>query len=294
MGVEESTEETKYADVSAELDESQIVIFGIPFDGTSSHRTGAANAPMAIRRESYNYETFLSRYNFDIEKVQIYDMGNSKEFSDVNELINELPEYIKEIIRIGKFLITLGGEHSVTVPIVKTIHDLNPDRKLGVVYLDAHLDFRESYLDERYSHACAARRLSEIIDIDNIVEIGIRSYSKEESEIVDTSTLKIFTVDDVNKIGMQKVIGEALDYLDTQNIYLTIDMDVFDPAYAPGVGNPEYFGLTPWQVRDCIEVLGKYLIGADIVEVSPPFDNGNTAALAAQLIQIIISQVMKK
>ena len=294
MGVEEYIEESKYADALATLDESQIVIFGVPFDGTSSHRAGSANAPDAIRRESYNYETFLNRYGIDIETVKIHDMGNSKKFSSVIELMAELPDYFKDIVKMGKFLITLGGEHSVTVPVVKTIHELNSDKSIGIVYLDAHLDFRESYLDERYSHACAAKRLSEIVGMENLVEIGIRSYSHEEAEIVDSKKLKIFSADDVDNLGMKKVINETMGYLNTRYIYLTIDIDVFDPAYAPGVGNPEYFGLTPWQVRECIEYLGKNLIGADIVEVSPPFDNGNTAALAAQLIQILICQVIKK
>ncbi|MCK5561568.1 MAG: arginase family protein, partial [Thermoplasmata archaeon] len=150
-----------------------------------------------------------------------------------------------------------------------------------------------SYLDDKFSHACVTRRMAEVIGVENIVPIGVRSYSAEEAEVINENKLKFYSADRINERGMKTVISEALDYLRKTNIYLSIDMDVFDPAYAPGVGNPEFFGLTPWQIREGIELIGQYLIGVDIVEVSPPFDNGNTAALAAQLIQIIIANTSK-
>ncbi len=288
---EEGIDDTKYADALSNFEDSSVVIFGVPFDKTSSHRAGSANAPGAIRKESYNYETFLNRYDFNIESVKIHDLGDSKDYASVDELITDLPNSVTNVIEKGKFLITLGGEHSVTLPIVKTHQLLHPDDKLGVIYLDAHLDFRDSYLDNRYSHACVARRLTEIIGMENIVELGIRSYSAEESEMAAKQNLRIYTADNINEMGMIEVVRDSLKFLNTKKIYLTLDMDVFDPSYAPGVGNPEYFGLSPWQIRECIEIIGRYLVGADIVEVSPPYDNGNAAALAAQLIQIIISQI---
>ncbi len=280
-----------YADASADFDESEIVIFGIPFDGTSSHRAGSAVAPNAIRKESYNYETYLFKYNFNIEHVKIHDMGNCESIQNVTELLERLPSTIQSILLADKFLITLGGEHSVSIPVIKAHLGVNRSQKFGIIYLDAHLDFRDNYLNEKYSHACVARRLTELVGIEKIVEIGTRSYSEEEAQDLKKANIKTFNADSVNNLGMKKIIKEAIKYLAMDKIYLSIDMDVVDPAYAPGVGNPEYFGLTPWQIRECIEVVGKYLIGVDIVEVSPPFDNGNTSALAAQFIQIIISQI---
>jgi agmatinase len=290
-----TNESKKYADALAEFAEAQVVIYGVPFDGTSSHRVGSAQAPDAIRRESYNYETYLGNYGFDIEQVKIYDMGNSPIFSNVTELYEKLPKIIESVLKSDKFLITLGGEHSLTVPIVKTHLSLDDQLKddLTIIYLDAHLDFRDSYLEESNSHACVARRLSDLIGAENIIEIGIRSYCSEELADAKVFNHQFFSADQVNKLGMKQILQEAQKKIGNKKLYLTIDMDVFDPAYAPGVGNPEYFGLDPWQVRECIEFFGKDLIGADIVEVSPPYDSGNTSALAAQLIQIIISQTIK-
>jgi agmatinase len=282
-----------FADALAGLSDAEVVLLGVPFDGTSSHRSGSSKAPAEIRRESYNYESYLNKYNFNIEDVPIHDMGDYKDFQKGDDLFNNLPGHVMEIIKAKKFLITLGGEHSITVPIVKSYLNVIPKTELGIIYLDAHLDFRYNYLDNPRSHASVARRLFELVGEKKIVEIGIRSFSVEESVDAKANNIKFFTADIVNELGMKKVIDEALEYLDTTKIYLTLDMDVLDPAYAPGVGNPEYFGLTPWQIRDCFEILGPNLVGADFVEVSPPYDNGNTAGLAAQFIQILISQIMK-
>jgi agmatinase len=280
-------DESLFADAVANFDEAKIVLFGIPFDGTSSHRFGSSQAPNVIRHESYNFESFIYKYNKNLENIKLHDMGNSRSFLNVTELFSELPTQIQDTLQRRKFLITLGGEHSITIPIVKTHLDLNEKTEFGIIYLDAHLDFRDSYLNEKYSHACVARRLSELVGIENIVEIGTRSYSAEEAIEAKSKKLKFFDADTVYKRGMRQIIDESIRYLVKDKIYLTLDMDVFDPSYAPGVGNPEYFGLTPWQIRECIELLGPYLIGADLVEVSPPFDNGNTAALAAQFTQIL-------
>ncbi|WP_455392873.1 agmatinase [[Eubacterium] cellulosolvens] len=284
--------ELLFADATTNFDESEVVILGVPFDGTSSHRPGSASAPAAIRRESYNFETWLPKYGFDIETVKIHDFGDIKDCTKIQNLINRLPNKIHEIITKQKFLITLGGEHSLTVPIIKTILEGHNDQPLGVVIFDAHLDFRDSYLEEKYSHACACRRITEIVGLENVVVIGIRSYSKEEADSLRELMLRFYDADMVMERGIDPIINEALDYLGKKKIYLSIDIDVVDPAYAPGVGNPEYFGLTPEHLRRGIELLAPYLIGADIVEVSPPYDTGNTAALAAQLVQIIIAQAI--
>jgi agmatinase len=287
-------DEYLFADATTGFDESRVVIFGVPFDGTSSHRTGSAKAPAAIRHESYNFESFLKRYNFELEGAPVHDLGDTKRFSSVSEVVTELPKFIEDLIRNDKFPIALGGEHSLTFPIVKSFmyHYLN--QKFGVIFLDAHADFRDSYIDEKYSHACACRRVSELVGIGNVVSIGVRSYSSEESKAISDKGLKIFDADSVNEQGIEQIMKQTMDYLSNDKIYLSIDMDVIDPAYAPGVGNPETFGLTPAAVRYIIETLGPNLIGADIVEVSPPYDNGNTAALAAQLVQIIIAQVLQR
>lgn len=286
-----SEEDLIFADATANFDEAKIILLGVPFDGTSSHRPGSASAPQSIRKESYNYESFLYRYKFNIENVKIHDMGDCKVPNSVHDLYQGLTNVVKEPLQQKKFLITIGGEHSITVPVVKTHLELKDHQDFGIIYLDAHLDFRDSYLDEKLSHACVARRLFDLVGKERLVEIGIRSFSAEEAEAAKKNKLKFYNAEIVNEMGMKKIIEESLDYLGVDKLYLTLDIDVLDPSYAPGVGNPEYFGMTPWQIRECIEVLGEYLIGADLVEVSPFYDNGNTSALAAQLIQIVISQI---
>lgn len=287
-------DEHLYADAISNFEEAQIIIFGIPFDGTSSHRSGSAQAPKAIRKESDNFESYLPKYDFDIESVKIHDMGDSKKFSNVNKMVEEVPALIQEAIENNKFLITLGGEHSITIPIVKTLREQYKKDDFAVLILDGHLDSRESYLDEKFSHACVTRRVCELVGKENVASIGVRSFSKEEAAILLENEFRVYISDLVHEHGMEDIIKETLNYFSKKKIYLSIDMDVIDPAFAPGVGNPEYFGLSPWQLREAIELLGPHLIGVDITEVSPPFDNGNTAALAAQLIQIIIAQVVRE
>lgn len=287
-------DEYLFADATAGFEESKVVIFGVPFDGTSSHRAGSAQAPATIRHESYNFESFLNRYNIDLENAPVHDMGDTRNISSVSEVVAELPKFVEDLIRKDKFPIALGGEHSITVPIVKSLIDHYLNQNFGVIFLDAHADFRDSYLEEKNSHACVCRRVSELVGIKNVVSIGVRSYSLEEAKAISEKKFKIFDADLVNDQGIEQIMKQALDYLSNDKIYLSIDMDVIDPAYAPGVGNPESFGLTPRQIRHVIDQLGPKLIGADIVEVSPPFDNGNTAALAAQLVQIIIANKFKQ
>jgi agmatinase len=282
-----------FADAVANYDDSQVVLLGVPFDGTSSHREGSRLGPIAIRRESYNFETWLPKYGFDIETAKIYDMGNTQKFSSAQDLVTYLPGIIKEIVVEGKFLITMGGEHTLTVPIVKAHKELEDAKEFGVVIFDAHMDFRDIYQDEKYCHACVTRRLAELIGANKIVTIGTRSYSASEADAAKAENLRFYESEVVDKRSIKEIVEEALKYLDTDRIYLSLDMDVIDPAYAPGVGNPEFFGLNPWQIREGFELLAPYLFGVDIVEVAPTFDLGNTAALAAQFIHTTISQVLK-
>ena len=196
-----------FADAVANFEESEVVLLGVPFDGTSSHRSGSAQAPRAIRQESYNFETFLYKYNLNLEDVRIHDMGDTKNFSNISELVRELPSVIQDVIRLGKFLLTLGGEHSITIPVIETLSEFNKekDQEIGVVYLDAHLDFRDSYLDEKYSHASVACRLAELVGMDKIVSVGIRSYSAEEAKVLEDTKLRIYDADSINDLGIEKI-----------------------------------------------------------------------------------------
>jgi agmatinase len=273
---------TKYltfAESSSSFEDAKFVIYGVPFDATCSFRSGTRHGPNKIREASYNFETYMFELGRDITDLSICDIGNTDEFGNAETMIKGVHEFAKDIVDNGKFPVMMGGEHSITPPVVRCFENV------GVISLDAHLDFRESYLDERNSHACSTRRISDIVGIRNVVPIGVRSMSLEEKKDADKLGLKfISSFDVIEGQGIESAVKSALENIDKEHIYLTVDIDVIDPAYAPAVGTPEPFGLTPLDVKKAVDLLGERLVGFDLVEVSPPWDHGNTAALAARLI----------
>jgi len=252
-------------------EDAGIFFLGAPYDATTSFRPGTRFGPDAIREASYNFESydcFLKK-----ELPHATDLGNTGQTTSYSELSAEL----SSILRTKKgFPVIAGGEHSITPIVVKELKKRYKD--LGVVIVDAHLDFRDTYMDSRNSHACASRRVSEIVGIDRMILTGIRSFSKEE----DVKDLEYYT-----SFETHERLREICDRIrDMGEVYLSIDMDGFDPAYAPGVGNPEPYGLKPEEVREIIESAN--IIGCDVVELCPPYDNGNTACLAAKMIEEIM------
>ena len=275
-----------YADADSGLEEADYVILGVSFEKTVSHRKGTAEAPRSIREESYNFETFHYRHDIDIGDIGIYDMG-ALEADDFPELETKLRMSIAEIMQHGAFPVVLGGEHSITPFVVKEIKrdlDRKSEPELKVVSVDAHIDFRNEYLGERNSHACSTRRISEIVGINNVLTVGVRSFEKEEYYEAKESGLKWIDSFYARRKGIEQVLGEIHEFVGDSPTYLTVDMDGIDPAFAPGVGTPEPFGLSSWDVSGIIEMLADRIIGMDVVEISPPFDNGNTSALACRLI----------
>jgi agmatinase len=160
---------------------------------------------------------------------------------------------------------------------------------VGVVILDAHLDFRDQYLDEPNSHACATRRVFDIVGPDNMITIGVRSMERWEKKEAELHGLNFIDANTLRKKGMAKSLAD----LDWDKTYLSLDMDFIDPSHAPGVGNPEFFGFSPDYAKECINILADRLVGFDVCEVSPPHDSGNTAALAARLVREVIGVVWK-
>jgi agmatinase len=280
------TQYLTFADAVENIDEARFVLFGVPFDGTSSFRSGARHAPNKIREASYNFETYMFEHDNDICNIKYYDAGNTDEFGNAETMVKEVYGYVKNLVDKGKFPIMIGGEHSITPSAVRCFQNI------GVISLDAHLDFRNSYLNEMNSHACSTRRISEIVGIGNIVPVGVRSLSFEEKE--DSARMGLKYIDSFEILegkGIEKAIKTALKNIKNEWIYLTLDIDVIDPCYAPGVGTPEPFGLTPLDIKKAISLLKDKLVGFDLVEVSPPWDQGITSALAARLIREVIMVV---
>lgn len=272
-----------FADADSPYHGADFVIVGCPFDRTSSFRSGARFAPNRIREASYNFETYLFEHGVDLCEVDIHDFGNLGEFPTPKDMADGLRPGIERIIGDDKFPVLVGGEHSITVPAVRAFRDI------AVVSIDAHLDSREEYLGDELSHACVSRRIYEHTGEDNLLVIGTRSISVEERD----SPVRFVSAFTIKEEGIRSACREALDSLDEERIYFTLDMDGIDPAYAPATGNPEPFGLSPYDVKNLIDMMGDRLVGFDVVEVCPPYDNGITAVLAARMIRETIGVVSR-
>jgi agmatinase len=227
------------------------------------------------------------RTGFDIRDAKIHDYGDIDVQNDSpNVMIEKVTAFTKKVLAKNKFPIAIGGEHSITPGIIKAF-----PKDIAVVSLDAHIDFRNMYENEKYNHAWAIRRIADHIDIKNIAVLGIRSAEKEEFEEAKKQGLFYINSFDVQKIGIKKAIEKTKNYLKNDKIYLTLDIDVIDPAYSPGTSTPEPFGLTPNDILECIERFSKNLVGFDVMEVCPTYDKGESSLLAAKFVRYVIEYV---
>lgn len=274
-------------DALSDYKSARYVIFGVPFDGTSSYRSGSRFAPDAMRKASENFETYNSYFDVDFEDLQIHDAGNIEHYSSVDLMLEEIAFDVKPIVDDGKIPIMMGGEHSLTLPCVKACAE-NAGDDFGVLVMDAHFDLREEYGGIKNNHACVSRHIIDEVT-DNYVSIGVRSGPKEEWVFAKDNNIKHFTSDDVREIGIKGVIAEALEYLDCSQIYLSLDMDALDPSFAPGLGTPEPFGLTDVDVREVIRTFAPMTIGFDVMEIAPEYDNGISALLGTKLLREFIA-----
>jgi len=274
-----------FADANSDYEKAQYVICGVPFDGTSSYRLGSRLAPDEMRAASYNFETYSSFFDYDLADVDIHDAGNLEVANTIDDTLLGISKYADKFVNDGKIPIILGGEHSLSYPFVKACKKKHPG--LGFVVLDAHMDMREEFRDEKNSHACISRHVIEELT-GKYVSIGIRSGAREEYDYVRENKIRMFTAEDVHSEGIEKVISEFRDYIKGP-VYLSIDMDAIDPAYAPALGTPEPYGITPRDVRAVISCLAPQIVGFDLVEIAPAYDSGGTALLGAKLVRDFIA-----
>lgn len=279
-----------FADAESNFDEAEYVIFGVPYDKTSSFRIGSSEAPKEIRQASWNFETFNLKTGNDLREISIHDYGDLDVKNDSpKDMVKKVKEFASMILSKNKFPIALGGEHSITPGIIQAF-----PKDIAVLSLDAHIDFRQQYENEPYNHACAIRRIADHINVKNIAVLGIRSAEKEEFEEAKKHSLFYIDAFEIKKSGMKKALDETKNYLGNKQIYLTLDIDVLDLAYAPGTSTPEPFGLTSFDIIECIEYFSAQLVGFDVVEICPFYDKGQTALLAAKLLRNVIEHVFFK
>ncbi len=274
---------TTFADARATYADAEFVLLGVPFDRTTSFRPGARFGPDAIRSHSWNFESYDLETGIDLGDVPVHDLGNTEEYGSATEMAASVRELLRPVYSDGKIPIVLGGDHACAAPSVEAYPEDAPS--LGVLYLDAHMDFRSSYLGDPRSHACSSRRMLERVGARNIVVFGVRSVSREEIDDNEQVGMSYVTAHEVARDGIQASLQRALNMLKTDRLYVTLDIDVIDPAYAPATGTPEPFGLTPRDVKYIFGAVAPRLAGVDIMEVAPDYDRGNTAALAARLVR---------
>ncbi|MCR4397771.1 MAG: agmatinase [Firmicutes bacterium] len=254
---------------------SRIVIFGAPLDATASYRPGARFGPARIREVSQVLEEFSPVLGADIASANVCDLGDLVlPLGDVTGSLEIIATCSRSIIESGRIPLMLGGEHLVTLPAVRAASSVYPG--LVVVGLDAHLDRRDEYLGQKLSHATVLRRVSEAVGEENVFHVGARSWTPVE----------IHGIRDQNALFQVEKAAELLAVeLGDRPVYVSIDIDILDPAYAPGTGAPEPGGITSAELLGTVRALaGMNVVAADLVEVSPPYDSADITAIAAAKI----------
>ncbi|MDO9465551.1 MAG: agmatinase [bacterium] len=268
----------QYICANKKYEEADIVIFGAPFDGTSSYRSGSRFAPDAIREASRSIETYSPLQLKDTEDLKIADIGDLElPFGEKIRALNQVKKLVKDILRDGKVPVAIGGEHLISVATIEECY--KKYKNLNVVQLDAHADLRDQYMGERLSHATVMRRISELIGFQNIYQFGIRSGLKEELSLCKKNNI----IYQFSKKDFERLIKAVAK----KPTYITLDIDVFDPSFVPGVGNPEAGGICFNTVMTFLEYAKKlHIVGLDLVELSPHCDPSNISSfLAAKLLR---------
>ena len=259
-------------------DEAGIVIFGAPFDGTTSYRPGTRFAPSAIRSESDGIETYSPYQDKDLEDYAIFDSGDLiLNFGQTSKAFELIEKRTKEIIEDDKRPLMIGGEHLVTLGVARAIIKKYPD--VVFIHFDAHTDLREDYLGEQLSHATVIRRIWDLVGDGRIYQFGIRSGERSEWQFAKTHTdLTPFTL---------KGLDEVIESLKGKPVYFTLDLDILDPSVFPGTGTPEAGGVTYKELQLALEKLGALnIVGADMNELSPHYDHsGLSTAVACKVLR---------
>jgi agmatinase len=263
------------SDYSSLNDKLLFGILGVPFDSTTTYQPGARNGPLFVREASYNFE----KYNLFLNKTlnaRVQDIGNLESVpGNLQKTCLNLESVVSSILEDNITPITIGGEHSITYGVLKSYDTVND---VTILHFDAHMDLRDDYMGEKYSHATVMRRIHDL-EPRNIIQMGIRSASMEERDFARDNGIEYHTShDDIS--GMENAIRQIKG-----PIYITLDIDVLDPAYAPSVGTPTPGGLTPLDLEKLIFALeGKKVIGFDVVEVSSSSIGDTTSINAAKTI----------
>ena len=270
----------------SDYEESKIVLFGAPFDSTTSFRPGARFGSSAIRHESFGIETYSPYQDKDLTDLKVFDCGDLELcFGSPEDALKDIEEQARKIVNDGKLPIMIGGEHLVTFAAVKAVFEKYP--KMHIIHFDAHADLRDDYLGAKLSHACVIRRCYELVGDGRIHQFCIRSGDREEFRFADEHT-------DMHKFdfgGLTELIEELKS--DNLPVYFTIDLDCLDPAVFCGTGTPEAGGVNFKELLNAIlEVSKTNIVGADLNELAPMLDiSGASTAVACKVLRELILSI---
>ena len=270
----------------ASYDDARIVLFGAPFDSTTSFRPGTRFAPHAIRSESFGLETYSPWLDRDLEDISVFDSGDIELcIGSADKALDQISERTATILKDGKIPFMIGGEHLVTLGAFREVFKKYPS--VHIIHFDAHTDLRDDYLDVKLSHACVIRRCHDLVGDGRIHQFGIRSGERAEWRWAREghTDLHPFSFDG---------LAETVKGLGSTPVYFTIDLDVMDPSVFPGTGTPEYGGVTFMQLFEALKTVcgGCNIVGLDVNELCPPYDQtGASTAAACKIIRELLLSI---
>ena len=256
---------------------ANIVLLGLPFDGTVSYRSGSRFAPEQIRLASWGLEEYSPRFKKELAECNFNDAGDLEfPLGNTKGSLNMIKENVRQIYKDGKRVFGIGGEHLVTYPEIEAVAEFYKN-DLAIIHFDAHTDLRTEYLGEELSHSAVIRLCTKFVEPQNIKQIGIRSGMKEEWDFMETHKTLVKTYSD-------------LDCLKDKKVFVTVDLDVLDPSIMSGTGTPESGGMTFNELMSWFEYIRDFdIIGADVVELSPDYDSsGCSTAVATKVIRELL------
>jgi agmatinase len=273
-----------FSGIQKSFEKADYVILGIPFDVTSTYRTGARFGPNAIRQASLNIETYSFRTGMDVEDLKLHDLGDLHVSADTEKTLERIAVVIRDLLKAGKTPAIIGGEHTITLGVVKGLGDKATET--AIVSFDAHLDLRNEYMDLKLSHTTFMRRINEELNPGKIIEVGTRAVCKEEFDYAKKAKIEFFTTQQIRKDGSHRIAEQLAKKLAKyKNVYISVDMDVLDPAYVPAVQNPESDGIETHALLDILcDICDKRVIAFDVVEIAPNYDQGVSVIQGAKAV----------
>lgn len=263
----------------AAYEEAKAVIYGTPFDQTTSFRPGTRFASQTMRSESFGIETYSPYQDKDLLDIKVMDAGDIElPFGDVERSLGMIYQQAKQILEDGKMPVMIGGEHLVTLPQFKAVLEKYPD--VHIIHFDAHADLRMDYLGQQLSHACVMRRCYELVGENRIFQFGIRSGERSEFEVKGVYTHKFDLA----------TFPQIVEELKGKPVYFTLDLDVLDPSVFPGTGTPEAGGVTFKELLEAVMYLQKLnVVAFDVNELAPNYDHsGVSTAVACKILREIL------